>query len=275
MSAAPGGSDGRAGTRQARIRLSELWLAICRKLHGAHPTTAQALADLAAAHGRVGHFDVALARLEEALAMLSALRGDEHADLLPILNRIDRVCLHLGRFQDAWTYSERALMIAERAFGSDSIELAKPLAALAEAIFALGFLDRCYAAVTRALVVARAAFGEDDPETAEAKVRLGVLLAEMGDLAQAITLHEQALAVMRACDRKEWIAAILVSLAAAHVAAAHIAAGESAAARPLYEEALATARAFRRQPCDHGRLPRGLGQLPRPGRRGSARPRNV
>jgi CHAT domain-containing protein len=43
---------------------------------------------------------------------------------------------------------------------------------------------------------------------------------------------------MRAHGREDWTAAILVSLAAAHVAA-----GENAAARPLYEEALATARA--------------------------------
>src|SRR5262249_59875190 len=68
--------------------------------------------------------------------------------------------------------------------------------------------------------------------------RVGVVLAELGDLAQAKALHQRALAVMRAQDRKEWVAAILVSLAAAHVAA-----GENAAARPLYEEALATARA--------------------------------
>jgi len=238
MSHAPRGDGEPAATAPARLRLATLWLAACRKLFGTHRSTAQALADLASTHERLGHFDAALACLEEALAMLAALRGDEDRELLPILNRVDRVCLRLGRPKDAWKYSERALKIATQTFGHASVELAKPLAALAEAYFALGLIDKCYIAVTRELLIARASFGDDAPQTAKARVRLGVVLAELGDLAQAKALHQRALAVMRAQDRKEWVAAILVSLAAAHVAA-----GENAAARPLYEEALATARA--------------------------------
>jgi CHAT domain-containing protein/tetratricopeptide (TPR) repeat protein len=238
MSQPTRGVGERVSTAPARLRLAALWLAACRKLLGAHPSTAKALAELASANERLGHFDAALADLEEALAMLTAVRGDEDRELLPILNRIDRVCLRLGRPKDAWKYSERALKIATRTFGHDSVELAKPLAALAEAYFALGLIDKCYVAVTRELLIARAAFGEDDPQTAKARVRLGVVLAELGDLAQAKALHQRALAVMRAHGREDWTAAILVSLAAAHVAG-----GENAAARPLYEEALATARA--------------------------------
>src|SRR5262249_57110820 len=99
------------------------------KLFGTHHSTAQALADLAAAHERLGHFDAALACLEEALAMLTALRGDEDLELLPILNRIDRVCLRLGRPQDARKFSERALKIATQKFGHPSLRTAKPPAA--------------------------------------------------------------------------------------------------------------------------------------------------
>jgi CHAT domain-containing protein/tetratricopeptide (TPR) repeat protein len=235
---APHAIERRTDIARARIRLLELWLAICRKLLGSHPRTVEALVELGSAHDRLGHYDIAIARLDEALTTLTAARGGQHADLLPILNRIDRVCLRLGRLKDAWKHSERALKIAEHAFGGESIELAKPLASLAETYFALGLLDKCYIAVTRALAIARSAFGENDPETAKAKVRLGVVLAELGDFAQAKALHERALAVMRAHDRKDWIAAILASLAAAQLAA-----GEGAAARPLYAEALATARA--------------------------------
>jgi CHAT domain-containing protein/tetratricopeptide (TPR) repeat protein len=198
---------------------------------------AQALVDRAVAQERLGHFDQAFTQLVDALTALATLRGDEHPDLLPILNRLARVCLRLGRPKDALQYAERALAIAERTFGGDSVELARPLAALAEACFALGLLDTCYLAVTRALEIARTTFGEDNPETAKASVRLGVVLAEVGELAQAIALHERALAIMRAHGRKDWIAAILVSLAAAHVTAT-----ETVAARPLYAEALAIAR---------------------------------
>jgi len=73
-----------------------------------------------------------------------ALHGDEHADLLIVLHRVARVCLRLGRLEEARRYSERAVRIAERAFGSDNIALVRPLSALAEAMFALGRLDDCY-----------------------------------------------------------------------------------------------------------------------------------
>jgi tetratricopeptide (TPR) repeat protein len=118
MSEATGGVGERVNTAPARLRLAALWLAACRKLFGTHPSTAKALAELASANERLGHFDAALADLEEALEMLTALRGDEDRDLLPILNRIDRVCLRLGRPKDAWKYSERALKIATRTFGN-------------------------------------------------------------------------------------------------------------------------------------------------------------
>jgi CHAT domain-containing protein/tetratricopeptide (TPR) repeat protein len=200
--------------------------------------TAQTLAERAAADEQLGQFDHAYALLAQALAVLIASRGEDDAELLTILNRLARVCLRLGRPKDALDYAERALKIADCTFGAESAELARPLAALAEACFALGLLDTCYLAVTRALDIARATHSEDDPETAKASVRLGVVLTELGELAQAIALHQRALAVMRAHGRKDWVAAILVSLAAAQVAA-----GETVSARPLYEEALATARA--------------------------------
>jgi CHAT domain-containing protein len=204
---------------------------------GVRADSAQALADAAAAEERLGHFDDARGHLEEALAVLVALHGDEHADLLIVLHRVARVCLRLGRLEEARRYSERAVRIAERAFGSDNIALGRPLSALAEALFALGRLDDCYLAVTRALAIVCTALGEDAPETAKAKVRVGVVLAELGDVAEAKALHAQALAVMRAHDRKEWIAAILASLAAIALKAEG-----PVAARPLYAEALATAR---------------------------------
>ena len=205
--------------------------------------TATALAELASARERLGFFDDARVALEKALALkeasalLAAQPGGSHADLLGMLHRIARVCLRLGRLAEARKHAQRALHIAEQSFGADSAALAQPLAVLAEALFALGQLDDCYIAITRSLAIVRATRGEDDPETAKAKVRVGVVLAELGEVAEAKALHAQALAVMRARDRKEWIAAILASLAAIARKA-----GAPSEARPLYAEALATAR---------------------------------
>ena len=238
MKLAPRGSALRAIAEHAHIGLLELWLAACRAALGAHSATSQALAALGFVHERHGELEPARRELEGALAMLDALAGDHDGQRLAILNRLGRIDLRLGRPKDALACAESALALAEQMFGSKGIELAHPLAVLAEACFALGLLDTCYDAVERAHILARAAFGDDDPQTAKAEVRFGVVLTEVGNHAQAITLHEHALAVMRACRRDEWVAAILASLAAAHVSK-----GNGTAARPLYAEALAIARA--------------------------------
>jgi CHAT domain-containing protein len=75
-------------------------------------------------------------------------------------------------------------------------------------------------------------------EVAIARDRLGVALAEMGALDRARELHTRALAVLRATDRKQQLARAL-----ANAAATYLVTGDLAAARPLYEEALATAQA--------------------------------
>jgi CHAT domain-containing protein/tetratricopeptide (TPR) repeat protein len=198
----------------------------------AEARTAAALTDRATRAYRLGRYDEALALLDEALATTVAARGEQHPDLLPILNRTARVYLQIGRLKDAWRQAERAVKIADAAFGSDSSELARPLASLAEAYFGLGLIDKCHVTAERALDIVRANCGDDHPETAKACVRLGVLLAALGDFSRARALHGRALAVMRACGKRDWIAAILASLAETHLAA-----NEPDAARPLYEEA--------------------------------------
>ena len=80
------GSDGRIVSAQARMRITllELWLGLCRTLVGSHRKTALALAALGAAHDRLGHYDIAIGQLEEALTMMTAARGHHHPDVLPL-----------------------------------------------------------------------------------------------------------------------------------------------------------------------------------------------
>jgi CHAT domain-containing protein len=204
----------------------------------AQPGAAAALADLGISLYRQGDYARSLIALDDALARMVAARGDRHADALPVRNARNRLLLKLGRIKDAWKGAEQALQIAEAAFGGQSAEVAVPLACLAEIYFNLGLLDRCHLAADRALAILRACRGEEHCDTAKACVRLGVALTDMGAYERATGLHERALAVMRMQGRKDWEAAILASLAATHLAA-----GAASAALPLYEEALATARA--------------------------------
>jgi CHAT domain-containing protein/tetratricopeptide (TPR) repeat protein len=200
--------------------------------------TAQALAEQGAEHYRRGQFAAARPLLEKALDATAAQHGKQARARLPILNQLARTYRQLGEFKKAWNCSERALAIAEAAFGRESIELATPLEGLAKAYFALGFLDRCYQAAERAVTILQGALGDDHVDVATARDRLGVALAEMGAYERARELHVRALTVLRASGRKHELAHAL-----ANAAATYLVTGELVAARPLYEEALATARA--------------------------------
>jgi CHAT domain-containing protein/tetratricopeptide (TPR) repeat protein len=204
----------------------------------AGPKTAQALAELGAQHYRQGQFAAARPLLEQARDAMAARRGVKATALLPILNQLARAYRQLGEFKKAWNTSERAFDIANAAFGGESLELTAPLEGLAKAYFALGFLDRCYQAAERAVTVLQTALGDDRVEVAIARDRLGVALAEMGAYDRARELHTHALVVLRASDCKQEFARSL-----ANAAATYLVTGDLTAARPLYEEALATARA--------------------------------
>ena len=169
---------------------------------------------------------------------MEAQHGAEAPALLPILNQLARAYRQLGEFKKAWNCSECALAIAEAAFGGKNVELAVPLEGLAKAYFALGYLDRCYQAAERAVAILQGALGDNHVEAAIARDRLGVALAEMGAFDRARELHMRAVAMLRASGRKQELARAL-----ANAAATYLVTGDLAAARPLYEEALATARA--------------------------------
>lgn len=204
----------------------------------AGPQAAQALAELGAEHYRRGQFEAARPLLEKARDAMAARQGKKAPALLPILNQLARAYRQLGEFKKAWNSSERALAIAEDAFGGESVELATPLEGLAKAYFALGFLDKCYQAAERAVAILRAALGDGHVEVAIARDRLGVALAEMGAYDRARELHVRAVAVLRASKCAQQLARAL-----ANAAATYLVTDDLAAARPLYEEALATARA--------------------------------
>lgn len=198
----------------------------------------KALIEAGVSYYQHGQCEAAKRLLEKALVATAALSGESDGDLLPILNQLDHVYLQLGELKKAWKCSERSLRITEAIFGSQSTRLAVPLASLTNVYFALGLLDKCYRAAERALTILQAVLGDDHIEVAMARDRLGLVLAEMGAYERARTLHLGALATLRERGDRSAIAAIL-----ANVAGTYLAAGDLAAARPFYEEALATARA--------------------------------
>jgi CHAT domain-containing protein/tetratricopeptide (TPR) repeat protein len=204
----------------------------------AGPRAAKTLAELGAQHYRRSEFEAAKPILEKAHDAIAAQRGVTVTALLPILNQLARTYRQLGEFKKAWNCSERALEIAEAEFGGQSRKLAAPLEGLAKAYFALGFLDRCYQAAERAVTILQSALGDDHVEVAIARDRLGVAFAEMGAFDRARDLHTRAIVVLRAGGCKQQLARAL-----ANAATTYLVTGDLAAARPLYEEALATAQA--------------------------------
>jgi CHAT domain-containing protein/tetratricopeptide (TPR) repeat protein len=200
--------------------------------------TAGGVEEAAAHHCRLGQCDVARSLLEKALEAKLAQRKHGARDLLPLLKPLGQIYLQLGELKKAWRCFERVVGLAEAEFGSESVELAAPLEVLASIYFALGLPDKCYHASERALTILQTALGDDDVDVAIARDRLGVALAEIGFYARARDLHLRALTVLRAHGRTREMAATL-----ADAAATYLATGDLEKARPLYEEALATARA--------------------------------
>ena len=208
-----------------------------RSFHNTDGSKANAsLADRGAAHYRLGQYEQAKALLKRASEEMTEQRGKLDPALLPVLNDLSRVYLQLGELKRAWKCSERALKTAEMIFGAQSVELARPLSALVDAYFGLGLLDKALRAAERAFAILSVERGNDHVETAKSADRLGVILAEMGACAPARELHLRALEIMRAHGEREWIARILANLATTYLIE-----GEAETARPLFEQALATA----------------------------------
>jgi CHAT domain-containing protein len=204
----------------------------------AETPAAESAAEQGACHFQLGRYRAAKPLLESALEAAQVRYGEEAFDLLPILNQLAQAYLQLGELTRARKCCERALTITETAFGSDSIELAGPLNSLATIYFTSGLLDKCYNAAERALTILQAALGDDNVEVALARDRLGAALAEMGACERARALQLRALAVLRTNGRKPETAATLANLASTYLAT-----GALESALPLYQEALATARA--------------------------------
>jgi CHAT domain-containing protein/tetratricopeptide (TPR) repeat protein len=122
--------------------------------------------------------------------------GEQHPDLVSVLQTLAVACQWSGRNQDAFRASERAVSIVEGHFGTEANRLVEPLCNLSEAALSLGRYHHAYVAAERALAIQTKTGAECSPATAHAAAALGCVLRDIGELHHAQELLTRALGIL-------------------------------------------------------------------------------
>jgi tetratricopeptide (TPR) repeat protein len=149
------------------------------QLGAAHPTTASALAELAAASYQADRLDAAEAAFARAGPAHAAIYGERHAVTLTLAGRYGQTLMARGRAADARPVFERAMLALEATVPADSPFLAAAQANLADCLLELGEPVPAADLAARA-VATREALGDDPLQLAEARFTLGQSLWRAG-----------------------------------------------------------------------------------------------
>ncbi len=136
------------------------------------------------------------AELQQALAVIEAVRGSEHLDTAVSSNELADLLLGQGDLAAARPYYERALAIREKVLGPEHESLAPVLHNLASCLVDLGESEQAQPLYERALAIAEATLGPAHTVVALILTSLGSLLAATGNGDEALPLLERSLAVL-------------------------------------------------------------------------------
>lgn len=168
--------------------------------------------DACASRDRVGPFELlcttaipaalagparAAAALDDAragVAVVTELRGAEHADTAYALNNLAERLFGAGRYADCRPLFERALAIREAALGEHR-ETAASLDNMGIVLKTLGDFDAARGLYERALAMRTKICGADHPETARSLNNQASFLFQVGDMAGAEQLYRRCLAI--------------------------------------------------------------------------------
>jgi tetratricopeptide (TPR) repeat protein len=152
-----------------------------RELTGEDAQRAEALDKAIEAALKADHWDEAIARAEELLALRSRVQGSKHFETV-------------DAERDLKTLRRVAPMPKEERIAYRS---AKTLTEQAEALHAQGKYAQAQPLFEQALAIRRRLLGDDDPDTAATSSWLAYNLKSQGKYAQAQPLYEKALAIDR------------------------------------------------------------------------------
>jgi len=157
-----------------------------------HPTTAQALHNLALLYYSMGDYAKAEPFYQRALKIREKALGPDHPDTAISLNNLALLYLSMGDYAKAEPLLQRALKIREKALGPDHPDTAQALNNLAGLYDSMGDYAKAEPLFQRALKIAEKALGPHHPDTAQALKNLAMLKIDLGEPKDAIPLAKRA-----------------------------------------------------------------------------------
>jgi serine/threonine-protein kinase len=164
---------------------------------------AESLHSLGGVLYKVGKFEEARARFQQALVLMEKALGPEHPFVASMYNNIGVALAELGRFEEARSNYERALAIAQRALGSEHPEIANTLTSLGRTLVRARRPDEAEPHLQRSLMLGQKALGPEHPVVAETLLGLGEVYLARDQPTLALAPLEKALSMLQPFERAE------------------------------------------------------------------------
>jgi tetratricopeptide (TPR) repeat protein len=164
---------------------------------------AESLHSLGGVLYKVGKFEQARTRFQQALILMEKALGPEHPFVAAMYNNIGITLSELGRYEEARTHYERALAIAQKALGAEHPDVANTLTSLGRTLVRAQHPDEAEPHLQRSLALAQKALGPEHPVVAETLLGLGEVYLARGQAAQALAPLEKALSMLQPFERAE------------------------------------------------------------------------
>lgn len=144
-----------------------------------------------------------ISELKETLAMKERLLGEQHDDLLPVLNKIAGLLREIGRYDEALEFKQRAFGLEEKQFErykhdpQKAVKFAVCLKELGTLLDILGETERALPIFERIVSLNEAAHGEDSPAVARTANDVAWLLKKSGEPDEAEMLYLKAMDIRK------------------------------------------------------------------------------
>ncbi len=178
----------------------------------------------------------AIALYERALELRAEVLGNDHADLVPVLDALGAANRDATNYASALRYYQRSLAIDEKVLGPEHPDVSTDLDHAAQVYRLMGEYAKALPLYQRSVAIAEKALGPEDPDVAASLLDLSELYRAMGDYPKALPLNQRSLAIYEKAFGPEHrnVAEALYRLSDLYQAM-----GEYAKALPLIERSLA------------------------------------
>jgi len=127
---------------------------------------ASAYERLAEQYKRSGGLERAIARLQDAIEIWSAVIGENQPKVAAVIARMARLCEESGRYEEAERYYRKSVAVLKSHYSESDPAMAAALGRLAEYLAARGRLDEAERTYRQAVGVLDQAFGSPSPALA-------------------------------------------------------------------------------------------------------------